>query len=132
MTEPLGIRAEGVRFGYPGRPVLRGVDVTVEPGELTALIGLNGCGKSTLLRLAAGLLRPDEGRVLLGGAFAFAGVRNILNAPLLANMMAERGVPAAKAALYLGIALQFAAGILFALGIWVPLAAAAVLILPVC
>ncbi|MFJ4564709.1 ABC transporter ATP-binding protein [Streptomyces caelestis] len=67
MTEPVGIRVEGVHFGYPGRPVLRGVDVTVEPGELTALIGLNGCGKSTLLRLAAGLLRPDEGRVLLGG-----------------------------------------------------------------
>ncbi|GAB2977924.1 ABC transporter ATP-binding protein [Streptomyces pseudoechinosporeus] len=67
MTEPVGIRAEGVHFGYPGHPVLRGVDVSVEPGELTALIGLNGCGKSTLLRLAAGLLRPDEGRVLLGG-----------------------------------------------------------------
>ncbi|MER7576564.1 ABC transporter ATP-binding protein [Streptomyces sp. NPDC126514] len=67
MTEPMGIRVEGVRFGYPGQPVLRGVDVTVEPGELTALIGLNGCGKSTLLRLVAGLLRPDEGRVLLGG-----------------------------------------------------------------
>ncbi|MEU0199702.1 MULTISPECIES: ABC transporter ATP-binding protein [unclassified Streptomyces] len=67
MTEPVGIRVEGVRFGYPGRPVLRGVDMTVEAGQLTALIGLNGCGKSTLLRLAAGLLRPDEGSVLLGG-----------------------------------------------------------------
>ncbi|MDG4864998.1 ABC transporter ATP-binding protein [Streptomyces sp. T-3] len=67
MTEPVGIRVEGVHFGYPGQPVLRGVDVSVEPGELTALIGLNGCGKSTLLRLAAGLLRPGEGRVLLGG-----------------------------------------------------------------
>jgi iron complex transport system ATP-binding protein len=67
MTDPVGIRVEGVRFGYPGQPVLRGVDMSVEPGELTALIGLNGCGKSTLLRLAAGLLRPDEGRVLLGG-----------------------------------------------------------------
>lgn len=67
MTESVGIRVEGVHFGYPGQPVLRGVDMTVEPGELTALIGLNGCGKSTLLRLAAGLLRPDQGRVLLGG-----------------------------------------------------------------
>ncbi|MDK1475268.1 ABC transporter ATP-binding protein [Streptomyces sp. 549] len=57
----------GVTFGYPGRPVLRGVDLRIEPGELTALIGLNGCGKSTLLRLAAGLLRPTAGRVLLGG-----------------------------------------------------------------
>ncbi|CAL9581752.1 putative siderophore transport system ATP-binding protein YusV [Streptomyces sp. enrichment culture] len=64
---PLGIHVEGVRFGYPGRPVLDGVDLTVEPGELTALVGLNGCGKSTLLRLAAGLLRPAAGRVLLGG-----------------------------------------------------------------
>ncbi|GAA2258754.1 ABC transporter [Streptomyces ruber] len=66
MTESMGIHVEGVQFGYPARPVLRGVDMTVRPGELTALIGLNGCGKSTLLRLAAGLLRPDRGRVLLG------------------------------------------------------------------
>jgi putative oxidoreductase len=68
------------------------------------------------------------GRVLLGGAFAFAGARNIFNAPFLANMMAERGVPGATAALYLGIALQLAAGILFALGILVPYAAAALIV----
>ncbi|WP_411076037.1 ABC transporter ATP-binding protein [Streptomyces sp. cmx-4-7] len=67
LTQPVGIHVEGVHFGYPARPVLRGVDLTVRPGELTALVGLNGCGKSTLLRLAAGLLRPDRGRVLLGG-----------------------------------------------------------------
>ncbi|WP_411070504.1 ABC transporter ATP-binding protein [Streptomyces sp. cmx-4-25] len=67
LTQPMGIHVEGVHFGYPARPVLRGVDLTVRPGELTALVGLNGCGKSTLLRLAAGLLRPDRGRVLLGG-----------------------------------------------------------------
>jgi iron complex transport system ATP-binding protein len=67
MDEPLGIRVEKARFGFPGRPVLRELDLTVRPGELTALVGLNGCGKSTLLRLMAGLLRPDTGRVLLGG-----------------------------------------------------------------
>ncbi|MCP3820635.1 ABC transporter ATP-binding protein [Streptomyces sp. A3M-1-3] len=61
------VRVEGVRFGYPGRPVLDGVDLRIRPGELVALIGLNGCGKSTLLRLAAGLLRPHGGRVLLQG-----------------------------------------------------------------
>ncbi|GAA2450077.1 ABC transporter ATP-binding protein [Streptomyces macrosporus] len=61
------IAVEDVHFGYPGRPVLRGVDLRIGAGELVALIGLNGCGKSTLLRLAAGLLRPSAGRVLLGG-----------------------------------------------------------------
>ncbi|MEU6434809.1 ABC transporter ATP-binding protein [Streptomyces albidoflavus] len=65
--EPGAVVAEGLRFGYPGREVLRGVDLRIGAGELVALVGLNGCGKSTFLRLAAGLLRPDAGRVLLDG-----------------------------------------------------------------
>ncbi|MET9291442.1 ABC transporter ATP-binding protein [Streptomyces sp. NPDC003077] len=64
---PSAIRFDGVRFGYPGREVLRGVDLRVAAGECVALVGLNGCGKSTLLRLAAGLLRPSGGRVSLDG-----------------------------------------------------------------
>ncbi len=61
------IRVEGLRFGYPGREVLDGIDLGVATGELVALVGLNGCGKSTLLRLCAGLLKPAAGRVLLDG-----------------------------------------------------------------
>ncbi|MGW3436104.1 ABC transporter ATP-binding protein [Streptomyces bacillaris] len=64
---PVAVRAEGLGFGYPGREVLRGIDLSVGAGELVALVGLNGCGKSTLLKLAAGLLTPGEGRVLLDG-----------------------------------------------------------------
>ncbi|MEU0688820.1 ABC transporter ATP-binding protein [Streptomyces uncialis] len=64
---PEVVSVDGVSFGYPGRAVLTDVDLRVTAGELVALIGLNGCGKSTLLRLAAGLLRPSAGRVLLNG-----------------------------------------------------------------
>ncbi|WP_435239727.1 ABC transporter ATP-binding protein [Streptomyces sp. YPW6] len=64
---PEAVRAEQLTFGYPGRPVLRGVDLSIRAGELVALIGLNGCGKSTFLKLAAGLLTPSGGRVLLDG-----------------------------------------------------------------
>lgn len=51
------------------RVAARGLDVelSVAPGEVVALLGPNGAGKSTLLDVTAGLLRPDEGRVVLGG-----------------------------------------------------------------
>lgn len=64
---PEVVRADALAFGYPGRTVLRGVDLSIRAGELVALIGLNGCGKSTFLKLAAGLLTPSGGRVLLEG-----------------------------------------------------------------
>ena len=57
-----------VSYRYPGtRAGVQNIDLTIAPGELVVCIGPSGCGKTTLLRLIAGFLRPDAGRVLLGG-----------------------------------------------------------------
>jgi iron(III) transport system ATP-binding protein len=53
--------------GYAGAAVLEGVDLEVQPGSLTAVLGLSGCGKTTLLRVAAGFERAERGTVALGG-----------------------------------------------------------------
>ena len=57
------IRAAGLRFGFGGEPVVRDLDLRVDPGRICALLGPSGCGKTTLLRLLAGLLEPQAGTV---------------------------------------------------------------------
>ena len=64
------------------------------------------------------------GRLLLGGAFVFAGLRNVQNAAFLTGLMAARGVPQARLALWAGIVLQVIAGALVIAGLWVTLACA--------
>src|SRR5690349_8160205 len=49
------------------RKVLKGIDLAVEPGELTVLIGSSGCGKSTLLRCLNGLEVLDSGSIFVNG-----------------------------------------------------------------
>jgi ABC-type multidrug transport system fused ATPase/permease subunit len=71
-----------VSFGYrAGRDVLRGVTLTVEPGERLALVGPSGAGKSTLGRLLAGVNAPDGGEVLVGG-------RSVTGLPLVTRRRA--------------------------------------------
>ncbi|WP_433539903.1 ABC transporter ATP-binding protein [Streptosporangium sandarakinum] len=68
---PRGHRVElrGVRFGYEDdREVLRGVDLVLEPGTVTAVVGPSGSGKSTLVRLLPRFFDPVRGSVTLGGA----------------------------------------------------------------
>ncbi|MFC4536638.1 ABC transporter ATP-binding protein [Sphaerisporangium dianthi] len=70
-AEPRGDRVEfrDVFFSYePGRPVLRGVGLVLEPGTTTALVGPSGSGKSTLAQLLPRFHDPDAGAVLIGGA----------------------------------------------------------------
>jgi len=62
------IRVEGVDFAYPGdEPVLRGVDLEVQPGECVAILGLTGSGKSTLLGLIPRFFDVTHGRVSIDG-----------------------------------------------------------------
>ena len=56
-----------VSKSFGSTQALREVTVTVEPGTVVGLVGHNGAGKSTLMRMAVGLVRPDAGRVTLGG-----------------------------------------------------------------
>ena len=60
------LRFDKVGFGWPGEaPILRGVDFSLTGPERAAVVGRNGAGKSTLLGLAAGLLQPTRGEVML-------------------------------------------------------------------
>ncbi|QNP70082.1 ABC transporter ATP-binding protein [Streptomyces roseirectus] len=62
------IDVTGVRFAYErGGEVLRGVDLTVRPGERLAVVGPSGAGKTTLSRLLAGVDAPTHGTVTVGG-----------------------------------------------------------------
>ncbi|EFL15361.1 2-aminoethylphosphonate ABC transport system, ATP-binding component PhnT, partial [Streptomyces sp. C] len=62
-----GIRFDSVSVAYHGTTVLDSLDLTVEPGEVMALLGPSGSGKTTALRAVAGFVRPASGRVLIGG-----------------------------------------------------------------
>ncbi|MGX9120510.1 DoxX family protein [Mesorhizobium sp. BHbsci] len=62
-------------------------------------------------------------RLLLGGAFVFAGLRNVQNATFLTQLMTTRGVPQARLMLWLGIVLQIVAGVLVISGVWTAAAA---------
>lgn len=62
------IEFRGVEFAYPGgEPVLRGLDLRVEPGERVAVVGSTGAGKTTLIKLLARLYDPQRGSIRLDG-----------------------------------------------------------------
>ena len=68
LTAGLRLELDRIRLSYTGEPVVDGLSLTVQPGEILVLTGPSGCGKSTVLRALAGLLKPDAGRVLADGA----------------------------------------------------------------
>ena len=78
MDEPLiQIKKAYKRFGHV--EALRGADLCVFPGEITALVGDNGSGKSTLVKLLNGAYRPDAGRIIIRGkSFSYLTPRSAI------------------------------------------------------
>ncbi len=96
------LRLEGVSKAYGANQVLKGFDLAVGAEEIVCLLGPSGCGKTTLLNLAAGLLAPDEGRVVRpagGPGYVFQEPRLLpwrTAAQNLALGLLARGIPVAR------------------------------------
>lgn len=95
-------------------PVLRGVNLTLMPGEKASLIGPSGSGKSTLLSLVAGLLRPDEGTIAID-AVAMSDLDDAARAKLRANrigiaLQADNLIPFLTARENVQLAIAFGSG----------------------
>ncbi|WP_448852169.1 metal ABC transporter ATP-binding protein [Corynebacterium sp. 335C] len=91
--EPV-ILARDVTFSYGRFPVLRGIDLRVEPGETVLLTGENGCGKSTLLKVLIGQLPRDGGELTVMGQKVGGrrGLKHVGYVPQ-ANVMAKISFP---------------------------------------
>ncbi len=58
------LETRGLKKSYGGRPVVNGVDITINQGEIVGLLGPNGAGKTTTFYMATGLVKPDSGQIL--------------------------------------------------------------------
>jgi ABC-2 type transport system ATP-binding protein len=68
-AEGMLLVARGLEKRYKGAssPALKGIDISIRPGEIFGLLGPNGAGKTTAISIMSGLLRPDAGRVFVNG-----------------------------------------------------------------
>jgi branched-chain amino acid transport system ATP-binding protein len=107
MSPPAVLRAENLRVGYGGKPVLLDVSIELKPNEVLCIIGHNGAGKSTLMRTLFGLVRQQAGRVLVDGNVLPRHVPRALAAHGVAMVPEGRGI-------FPGLTVQE----IFALGMW--------------
>ncbi|MBZ0261153.1 MAG: ABC transporter ATP-binding protein [Hyphomicrobiales bacterium] len=72
--DPAGIEIREIKKQFGSLEVLKGINLTINPGEFVCLLGPSGCGKSTLLRILAGLEQQTQGELIIGG-------RNVSSVP---------------------------------------------------
>jgi ABC-type branched-subunit amino acid transport system ATPase component/ABC-type branched-subunit amino acid transport system permease subunit len=89
VSQPVLLEVEGIISGYDNLQVLRDVSLTVQPGELVAVIGANGAGKSTLLKSLVNLLPLWSGQVTFAGELLNSSKRK---SSVPSHRMAERGI----------------------------------------
>ena len=73
MNSPPRLQLTGITKAYPGVVANSGVSLTVQPGEIHAVLGENGAGKSTLMKIIYGAAKPDTGSMMVDGASALPG-----------------------------------------------------------
>jgi iron(III) transport system ATP-binding protein len=71
------LTVDNVKLAYGDNPILKGVSLTLERGEVVALLGPSGSGKTTILRAVAGLEQPSEGTIRVGDKVVFDGAKQI-------------------------------------------------------
>lgn len=64
----MSLTLQQVELAFGGKPVVRGISIDLQPGQVVGLLGPNGAGKTTSFNLVTGMLRPDRGDVLLDGS----------------------------------------------------------------
>ncbi len=72
-SHSIQVSIRGLRKSYAGQPVIKGIDLSVDRGEIFVVMGPSGSGKSVLLRHIIGLEEPDEGEILLEGKSIHSG-----------------------------------------------------------
>jgi iron(III) transport system ATP-binding protein len=68
---------ENLHLQYGDNPILKGVSMTLSPGEVVALLGASGSGKTTLLRSVAGLEQPSQGKITIGDSVLFDSAASV-------------------------------------------------------
>lgn len=66
MKQPI-VKINNLSKSFNGTAALKNVNMTIRAGSIHGLLGLNGAGKSTLIKILSGMLKPDEGEILLNG-----------------------------------------------------------------